>query len=84
MAFDADKWIEKKHRENLNKLYVSLRDNKPLQLTDKEREFMCKALMWAGNEIEKYKEEAAEESRRAYYLKISDGATDGTDWCQIY
>lgn len=84
MAYDADKWLEKKHRENLNRLYVAFLKNKPLQLTAKEREYMCRSLMWAGNEIKKYKQKAADEAERAYYLRISDGETDGTDFCQVY
>lgn len=82
--YDADKWIEKKHRDNLNKLYVSFAKNEPLNLSDAERKYMMNALKWAAKRIETLQDELSYESRRAYYLRISDGETDGTDFCQVY
>lgn len=43
--------LEKCHRKNLNKLYLKLKKGEPLEFTKVEREHLCNALMWAGDEI---------------------------------
>lgn len=39
------------HRKNLNKLYQKLKKGEPLDFTETERQHLCNALKWAGNEI---------------------------------
>jgi hypothetical protein len=39
------------HRKNLNKLYLKLKKGEPLDFTETERQYLCNALKWAGNEI---------------------------------
>lgn len=39
------------HRKNLNKLYLKLKKGEPLDFTETERQHLCNALKWAGNEI---------------------------------
>lgn len=40
------------HRKNLNKLYLKLKKGEPLDFTETERQHLCNALKWAGNEID--------------------------------
>ena len=40
------------HRKNLNKLYLKLKKGEALEFTKVEREHLCNALKWAGEEID--------------------------------
>lgn len=40
------------HRKNLNKLYLKLKKGEPLDFTEIERQHLCNALKWAGEEID--------------------------------
>lgn len=40
------------HRKNLNNLYLKLKKNGLLYLNETERQYLCNALKWAGNEID--------------------------------
>lgn len=39
------------HRKNLNNLYLKLKEGGLLHLNETERQHLCNALKWAGNEI---------------------------------
>lgn len=49
---DSEEVLEKCHRKNLNKLYLKLKKGEPLEFTKVEREHLCNALKWAGEEID--------------------------------
>lgn len=47
-----EKVLEKCHRKNLNKLFKKLKNDEPLEFNKTEREHLCNALKWAGEEID--------------------------------
>jgi len=49
---DWEEVLEKCHRKNLNKLYLKLKKGESLEFTKVEREHLCNALKWAGEEID--------------------------------
>ena len=49
---DWEEVLEKCHRKNLNMLYLKLKKGEPLEFTKVEREHLCNALKWAGEEID--------------------------------
>ena len=45
------------HRKNLNRLYQKLKKGEPLDFIEIERQHLCNALKWAGNEIDDLRSE---------------------------
>lgn len=39
------------HRKNLNELFRKLKNGEPLEYNETERQHLCNALKWAGEEI---------------------------------